>query len=214
MNTIENIFTKASKNNDYKVVFIKDKEEKLSIFKLVHDIYVSNGYINPNPLGIRYRDHYEGSGTLKTIAVKNKDDKILGTIGMIKITENILMFHPYRDELKDLIKTKIVFEITNFVINQKEKNIFILLELLRGLISNFDRFKIDNLFMEISEKHKKFFKNIMRCEEYGGKKIINEVTKDEVIGMMADGKKISSGELYKDRPYMVDFFSKKSVIIE
>lgn len=208
------IFIKALKSNDFKLSIVYSQAELDEVLKIVYNTYEKNGYILPNKDKIRFRENYEGSGKLSTIVAKDKCNKIAGTVGTIELSEKILLSHAYKKELEPLLKTNKVLEATNLVVIENKKETILFLELCRGIVYNLYKYNADYLFIEISKKHKIFFKNILKFTLFGDKRISNKDTNDETIGMLLNAKEVVYGDIYKDCPKQLEFFSKYKYIIE
>lgn len=202
----ESVFVKATKQNRY-YIDIAEGDDKIEAWNLVHDVFLDSEYIVQCPANIRFRQNYEGSPALNTLAAMDKKGKIVGTIGFIELLQPMMWQHPYRDELEyHFLYGKVIYEATNLAVYQSAREIFIFLELTRALFACMSNKRPDYLFIEISEKHLKFFQGILKFKKEGERRIINATTMDSTVGMMVDVKKLCSGELYRDCPDMEQFY--------
>jgi hypothetical protein len=172
-------------------------EDLCSAFRLVHDEFVEQGYIDPHPSGMRIRV-YEASPETVTFIAK-EEGKIVGVTSLVVDSPefNLPAMNTFYDEIISLrqrgIKVSDGFKIvegTNWAIIDKYRNTGILSELMRVCLSCGRVNNWDYILGAVSPTHS-FFYDLMCFDIIGSERDYNNAKNDPVILESVDIKEFN-----------------------
>lgn len=132
-----------------------DTEDLIAAYRLVHDVYVESGYIEPHLCGARFRT-FELSRYITTFIEKDKNGDIIGVMSLIEDSGEFGLpsdeafgfeLSQFRDDGKRL------YEISNLV----SLSYRTVLSLAKECKLHLDSIDFDVVFIAISPEHSKSF---------------------------------------------------------
>lgn len=134
-------------------------DELHNAYRLVHDLFVMQGYIKANPCGLRIRA-YEALPKTATFTA-NHGDEIIGVLSVVIDSRDMGLpsDHTFSDEINDLRRNgRKVCEGTNWAIVEEYRNSGVLTELMRCALAQAVEEGRDDFVGAISPNHFPFFR--------------------------------------------------------
>jgi ribosomal protein S18 acetylase RimI-like enzyme len=173
-------------------------EELNEAYHLVHDVFVEQGYITPQPGGVRNRSVDLLPSTVTFIAKLN--GKIIGVISIA--IDDLFIGLPSDGEFKaelDLLRAKggVVCEVTNQAVAPDFRRTAVTTELMRYCVTYALYVKCTDLIATVSPKHATFYK-FLGFEGVGNTRSYSVVYLDPVtvldLELTATGKVMHVGQ--------------------
>lgn len=181
-------------------------------YQLVHDTFVQQGYILPQPGAIRVRP-FEALPDMATF-IAQKDDQIIAVMSVVPDTQNLGLpsdaaFKPELDALRK--QGRQLGEVTNLAVTPEFRNSNIFLELARFMQAHAISVQMDDLFISISPGHAAFFETFLCFEHRGAPRNYGEQVVDTVIGLTlnlrtAAQRAAISDQFLGDDAFLHDYF--------
>ncbi len=156
-------------------------------YHLVHDTYVQQGYILPQPSHMRLRT-YEAVAQSATFVAKSEGQTV-GVIGLVFDSPDMGLPSDdvFADEINALRKQgRKVAEVTNLAVAGDYRATRAFLELCRAIWAYAAEHQVDDLFISISAGHALFFETVLGFDAWGDKRTYDQSTDDQVEGKRLD----------------------------
>jgi len=181
-------------------------------YRMVHDVFVEQSYIVPQPGGLRVRV-FEALPEMATF-VALQDDQVIGVMSLVPDTPDLGLpsDKAFRPELNSLRRqNRWVGEVTNLAVAPGSRNTTVFLELSRCIYAHAANIGLDDLFISISPGHSAFFEDILRFEPYGEARDYGDSVVDMVEGKRLDvagfGEALKAADRMLDRDaFLYDWF--------
>jgi hypothetical protein len=162
-------------------------DELREAYTLVHDAYVNENYILPQPGGLRLRE-FEATPEMATFIAK-ADGRVVGVMSVIPDSYDMGLpsdnvFESEINSLRELGRH--VVEVTNLAVLPEFRNTPVFLELSRCCNAHVINHGYDDTFVAISPGHAMFFETILRFEAWGGRRNYGHSLVDIVEGKRMD----------------------------
>jgi len=171
---------------DVRFKIAQSKDELEQAFSIVHDMYVQEGYMDPQPHGMRISLHHSLPFTTTFIGMVDTDVIIASTLfldSVIGLPMDIL----YKKELYTLRNShRLIAEIGAFAVKPGYKNSSTNLAIhLQKMIVHYTLkyFNLDDLVITIHPKHRMFYKYVFIMEQIGPEKYYSSVNDNPAIAM-------------------------------
>ena len=173
----------------------RTREDLAAAFRLVHDTYVHEGYMDPDPSGMRFSIHH--SLPFSTTFLAEKD-------GEVVITTTLFLDSPiglpadalYKVELDDLRREgRLVAEIGSFAAAAHCRNLGLKAALhIQKLLFlyTFEYLSVDDTIITIHPRHRDYYKYILLFEQIGIEKVYHRVKGSPAIAMHLNLRTIKS----------------------
>ncbi len=161
--------------------------ELKTAYHLVHDTYVQQGYILPQPSHMRLRT-FEAVAESATFVAKS-DGQTVGVIGLVFDSPDMGLPSDdvFADEINVLRKQgRKVAEVTNLAVAGDYRATRAFLELCRAIWAYAAEHQVDDLFISISAGHALFFETVLGFDAWGDKRTYEKSTDDQVEGKRLD----------------------------
>lgn len=178
-------------------------EEYIKAFRLVHDVYVQAGFIEPTPSGLRMTSHHGDPNSKVFLGVIQRDQQEVPvyTVSVFPDTEKntLPMDKAFKNEL-DMLRSdgRKIVEVgalaSNPCYRKKDMNIPMFGDkmVIRYAI---DYLKADDLIIAIHPRHQWFYENIMFFEKIGQVSHYAYVKNNPAVAMRLDLKEMK--EIFK-----------------
>lgn len=148
-------------------------EERQAAFALGYQVYLSKGFIKPNPHEMLIHP-YDSNDETVILIVQDKEKNIAGTVTIVfDVNSRLPAEKIYREELKVLrdAGTKMA-ELSRLVISPNYRNSKDILVLLFNYATIFIRKvkQYNSLSIQVNPRHKNYYKSILNFDEVGGLK--------------------------------------------
>lgn len=158
-------------------------------YRLVHDVFVHQNYIQPQPGGMRVRE-FEALPEMATFVAK-VDGKVIAVMSVVPDSTDMGLPSDkvFSDELNKLRESgRRVGEITNLAVAEEYRNTAVFFELSRCIYAYGTNIGLDDFFISISPGHGMFFEAILAFEAWGDRRCYDQTTADIVEGKRLDLK--------------------------
>lgn len=163
---------------EYTIKIANTLEEREAAFKLGYSIYLEKGYINKNP-DERLICEYDFNEETVILIVQDKQKNIAGSAtlvfdGAMELPASKVYHHEIKTA-KQSYKRNV--EICRFVINSNYRNSKEILVLLFNYAAIYIQKikKYDGLVIEVTPRHKNYYKELLHFEEIGTEKCCPQV---------------------------------------
>jgi hypothetical protein len=182
-------------------------EELLSAYKLTHDLFVQQGYIQPHPSGIRLR-RYEALPETATF-VGRKPDQVVGVTTVVVDTGRfgIPANGPFGQEIKDALTSqgRTVCEGTNWLVAPEYRRSAILGELMRASLAYAMYERCDDFLACVSPGHAKFYE-VLGFELLGTERSYSRQIDDPVVLMRLDVRCLRDQFVGEDEEFLNEYW--------
>lgn len=152
-------------------------------YQLVHNVFVSTGYIKPEKGGIRLRI-FEASADTATFVAK-KDGVVVGVLSVVPDTAELGLPSDtaFKEELDSLRASGArLCEITNQAVMKEFRHSSVLTELMRCAIAFMIKAGYDRALATVSPNHKNFY-DLVGFEALGSLRSYSEKLHDPVVAI-------------------------------
>jgi hypothetical protein len=176
---------------EYEIRTITDPDQLISAYRFVYEQYVSAGYIEPNPLGMRLRGGFEMGWNITTIGAFI-DDEIVATISLIRDGDDGLPIDSHYPGIVEATRERgKVCEISNLAIDQsKRRDRSLLRDLISAVIGLISEEGDCSVFISVSPGHTRHFSKRFGFQVVGEPR--SAPPKDIIQGMMLETDRESS----------------------
>jgi hypothetical protein len=195
----------------------QSKDELEQAFSIVHDMYVQEGYIDPQPHGMRICLHHSLPFTTTFIGLAGSEVIIACTLFLDSVI-GLPMDSLYKKEL-DVFRNshRLIAESGAFAVKPGYKNSSTTLVIhLQKMITHYvlRYFNLDDFVITINPKHRMFYKYVFLMEQIGQEKPYSSVNGNPAIAMYSNIRSVESKmrESYDNFPpekNVYDFIFKK-----
>lgn len=156
-------------------------------YQLVHDVFVQQNYIQPQPGGVRVRT-FEALPEMATFVAK-VNGRVIAVMSLIPDSSDMglpsdKVFQTELDTLRS--QGRRVGEITNLAVAEEYRNTAVFFELSRCIYAYGTNIGLDDFFISISPGHGMFFEAILAFEPWGDRRCYDKSTEDIVEGKRLD----------------------------
>jgi hypothetical protein len=163
--------------------------EIASALRLVHDVYVGEGYMEPHPLGMRILlPHHALKSTIVVSA--RRDGEVVGTLTLLfDGAVGLPMDELYPEALTRFRRAgRRIVEVGNFAIAKHVRGTAIVMHLMRAAVRLAMAERQDDLVIAVHPKHATFYRTIWLMERFGQVAPYSEVKGAPAIGLRGDLK--------------------------
>jgi len=156
-------------------------EDFCGAFKLTHDSFVEENYIQPNSSGMRIRT-YDVMPDSATFVAK-AEGKIIGVTGAVIDSDDLGLptDGPFQEEIEPLRKAgRKICEGTNWVITPEYRRSCVLTELTRCCLAHAMAVGCDDLLATVSPGHAPYY-NLLGFETFSPERSYSEKINDPVV---------------------------------
>lgn len=167
-------------------------EERQAAFALGYQVYLSKGFISPNPHEMLIHS-YDSNDETVVLIVQDKQKNIAGSVTIVfDVNSRLPAEKIYREELKALRDsgTKMA-ELSRLVISPDYRNSKDILVLLFNYATIFIRQvkHYNSLSIQVNPRHKNYYKSILNFDEVGGLKACPQVQNAPAVLLYISEKK-------------------------
>lgn len=201
-----------SEDKEFEVKRAFSKTELECAYKIVHDIFVEQGYIRPLPSGMRLRP-FELSKHLATFIACSKDGNVGGVLSLMQDTKALGLPSDtaFYSEINLLRKEKgTISEVTNQVVLKNNRSTSMTTELMQAIIAQAIHKKNTAIIIAISPSESTFYQELLHFEIISEVKSYSTEINDPVVLMKLDIEKIplidstsKEGQLFAKK-YLID----------
>ena len=176
------------------------RDDLIRAYRLVHDVFVDKGYIDPEPNGIRIR-LFEALPEMATF-VAEADGQMVGVMSIVPDSEDLGLpsDKSFSQELDGLRSAgRRVSEITNLAVLKAYRRSNAFSELTRACFAQAHAWQSDDIFIAISPSHAAFFEDVLQFEPAGARRSYSADKVDIVEGKRMDLRVIEKRWLEADR---------------
>jgi len=163
--------------------------EIAAALRLVHDVYVSEGYMEPHPLGMRILlPHHALRSTIVVSA--RREGEVVGTLSLLfDGAVGLPMDELYPEALTRVRRgSRRIVEVGNFAIAKHVRGTAIVMHLMRAAVRLAMAERQDDLVIAVHPKHETFYRTIWLMERFGDVAPYPEVKGAPAIGLRGDLK--------------------------
>jgi len=163
--------------------------EIAAALRLVHDVYVGEGYMEPHPLGMRILlPHHAVKST--TVVSARREGEVVGTLTLLfDGAVGLPMDELYPEALTRARRAgRRIVEVGNFAIAKHVRGTAILMHLMRAAVRLAMAERQDDLVIAVHPKHATFYRTIWLMERFGEVTPYSEVKGAPAIGLRGDLK--------------------------
>jgi ribosomal protein S18 acetylase RimI-like enzyme len=182
-------------------------------YRLVHDTFVEQGYILPQPGGIRVRP-FEALPDMATFIATDESERVVAVMSVVPDTQGLGLpsdtaFKVELDELRR--QGRRLGEVTNLAVAPEYRNSNVFIELARYMQAHAMSVGLDDIFIAISPGHTAFFETFLCFEPRGDARGYGGPIDDTVEGMTlnlrtAAQRAAVSDHLLGDDAFLYDWF--------
>jgi hypothetical protein len=161
--------------------------EIAAALRLVHDVYVGEGYMEPHPLGMRILlPHHAVKST--TVVSARREGEVVGTLTLLfDGAVGLPMDELYPEALTRARRAgRRIVEVGNFAIAKHVRGTAIVMHLMRAAVRMAMAEKQDDLVIAVHPKHETFYRTIWLMERFGEVAPYPEVKGAPAIGLRGD----------------------------
>ncbi|MHC4996511.1 MAG: GNAT family N-acetyltransferase [Planctomycetota bacterium] len=162
-------------------------EDLRAAYRLVHDTYVSKGYISEHDVGMRLRV-FEAMIETATFVAKH-EGRVIGVMSLVPDSHDLGLPSEsvYTQELGDLrLQDRWVGEVTNLAVDPRYRQSDVFFKLSQCMVAHAINIGLDDLFVSISPGHATFFEMFLCFEPWGARRDYGQTTVDWVEGKRLD----------------------------
>ncbi|MDG5814411.1 PilZ domain-containing protein [Chitinispirillales bacterium ANBcel5] len=206
---------------EFKIAQTKDELEQA--FKIVHDTYVMEKFIEPQAHGMRLTLYHSLPFTTTFIG-KNKDEVVVACTLFLESVLGLPMDKIFHKELKILRNNRrLIAELGSFAVKPGWKSSSVNLAIhLHKLITQYTikYFNLDDIVITINPKHKTYYQHVWLFEPIGREKVYKAINGNPAIAMYynlrtAEQRMKESYENSPENCNIYDFiFKKKSSCLQ
>lgn len=156
-------------------------------YKLVHDIYLGRGFIDPEPAGMRLRI-FETTPDMATFVAKLDNGQVVGVLSIVADGEDFGLPSDvaFKAELDQLRATGArLCEATNQAVAEEYRKSAVPTELMRCAVAHFIRAGFDETIATVSPSHNSFYE-LLGFREIGGERSYSKEYNDPVVALSMD----------------------------
>lgn len=157
-------------------------KELQDAYRLVHDSFVEQGFIIPQPGGLRIRP-YEALPDTATFVAKTRDEQVVGVTSVVMDSTDlgIPSEQAFGSEIAELRQTRhTIAEITNWAIDPEYRRTSVLTELIRCYIAHLLAQQCQDAVAAISPGHLPFYR-LLGFEQAGSERSYSQTIHDPVV---------------------------------
>lgn len=159
------------------------RDDLIRAYRLVHDVFVDKGYIDPGPNGIRIR-LFEALPEMATF-VAEADGQMVGVMSIVPDSPDMGLpadkcFKTELDRLRDAGRK--VAEVTNLAVLSAYRRSNAFMELAKPVLAQALSAGCDDVFIAISPGHARFFQDVLQFEPWGERRSYSDEKMDIVEG--------------------------------
>ena len=180
-------------------------------YRLVHDCFVEQGYIDPHPSGLRVRAHSALPGTALYAAVE--DGQVVGTMSVIPDGQlGLPMESAFGPEITALRRRgRRLVEVSDLAIAPGARNMRVLTELMRCVFAHSIVAGADDMVIAISPKHAALFENILLFEPLGSERSYSpqklDIVEGKRLGLVSIREKVQGlDRILAEDAFLEEFF--------
>ena len=178
-------------------------------YKLVHDVYLGTGFIEPEKAGMRLRI-FETTPEMATFVAK-VGDRVVGVLSILADTPELGLPSDaaFRVELDGLRASgQRIFEITNQAVAKDFRKSAVPTELMRCAMAHATVRGCDEIVATVSPSHGSFYE-LLGFREIGSERTYSEKLHDPVVtlGMKVDQYRFPQGGLNETEQFMHRFLA-------
>lgn len=161
-------------------------EDLRKAYKLVHDVYLGTGFIEPEPAGMRLRI-FEMTPDIATFVAK-VDGRVVGVLSVLDDTPELGLpsDSAFKDELDTLrVAGKRLCEITNQAVAQEYRKSAVPTELMRCAVAHITVEGFDQAIATVSPSHGSFY-DLSGFREIGSERSYSKKLHDPVVALRMD----------------------------
>ena len=161
-------------------------EDLRKAYKLVHDVYLGTGFIEPEPAGMRLRI-FEMTPDMATFVAK-VDGRVVGVLSVLEDTSELGLpsDSAFREELDALRAAgKRLCEITNQAVAQEFRKSAVPTELMRCAVAHLTIEGFDQAIATVSPSHGSFY-DLSGFREFGSERSYSTKLHDPVVALSMD----------------------------
>jgi len=176
-------------------------------YRLVHDMFLEKGYIDPYPGGLRVRV-FEALPEMATF-VATRGSEAVGVMSFVEDSPDLglpsdVCFRSALQTLRDA--RRFVGEITNLAIRPDHRNTAAFLELARAVFAHATSVGCDDMVIAVSPGHVPFFRDVLQADPWVGRRCYSHSKEDIVEGMRWDLRVSRDRVIRADRELGEDAF--------
>lgn len=159
----------------------KSLEELHEAYRLVHDVFVSQGYIKPQPNGMRIRVFEIDPRTATFVAKVNQS--VVGVMSIVvdSVKSGLPSDKVYKPEIDQLRhQGRKLCESSNLAVAPGQRNTAVFMELSRCCTAHAANIGMDDIIVAISPGHAMFFETLLGFMTWGECRNYSEETVDPV----------------------------------
>ncbi|HHH76220.1 MAG TPA: hypothetical protein ENL03_04260, partial [Phycisphaerae bacterium] len=171
-------------------------EDLLAAYKLTHDVFVEQGYINPDVTGIRIRP-FEALAETATFVAKGREGIVgVTTVAIDSKDMGLPTDKSFAEELDSLRKDgRIICEGTNWLVAPSHRSSAVMSELMRCSFAHAVKNGCTDFIGTVSPGHARFY-NLLGFETIGSQRSYSDEIDDQVVLVRLD--LLGLGERFKD----------------
>ncbi len=173
-------------------------EDLRDAYRLVHDVYLESGYIDPDPAGLRMR-MFEATAEMATFVAK-VGGKVVGVLSIAGDSPELGLPSDaaFRDELDRLRATGArLCEWTNQVIAAEHRKSGLATELMRCAAAHVIYAEYDESIATVSPSHGSFYE-LLGYREVGSERSYSETIFDPVVALSLESARYTGGLPLRD----------------
>ena len=169
------------------VQIAREPKEIAEALRLVHDIYVDEGYMEPHPLGLRVLLPYHALPSTFVLAAR-RNGAIVATLSLILDSPAGLPIDALYPEALSRLRDsgRRVAECSSFAIDRGERNRAIAMRLMRGAFRVCFAERQHDLVAVVNPKHDSFYRHVCGMERIGCERSYDEVRGAPAVGLRLD----------------------------
>jgi ribosomal protein S18 acetylase RimI-like enzyme len=202
----------SSQDSGFEITRAQDVEDLAEAYALVHDAYVSCGYINQRERGLRVRP-YEAMPEMATFVARAEGHVVAVTSVLMDSAElGLPSDHAFGQELGRLRgQGRRVCEITNLAVHPDYRRSPVFGELTRCCLAHATAIGYDDMFIAVSPEHANFFGDVLLFEPCGPERNCSDEVEDIVVGMRLNlvglqDRAIQRDNVIGDLAFLEDFY--------
>lgn len=155
-------------------------------YRLVHDVYLGSGFIEPDPSGMRVRI-YETTAETATFVAK-MDGRVVGVLSVVEDSADLGLPSDcvFKDELEALRRAgKRLCEVTNQAVAEEYRKTAVPTELMRCAIAVSLTEGFHEAIAAVSPSHSGFY-NLLNFRQIGSRRSYSQTIDDPVVAVSMD----------------------------
>jgi hypothetical protein len=161
-------------------------EDLLAAYRLTHDVFVEQGYIHPDPTGVRIRA-YEALPETATFIARTEPD-VVGVTSVVQDSSDLGLpaDHAFKAELDQLRgDERVICEGTNWLVADSHRSSAVMSELMRCSFAHACWNQCTDFVGAVSPGHAKFYQ-LLGFEIYGAQRSYSKDIEDPVVLVRMD----------------------------